>query len=69
MDVRLRGTIDGVAAAEQIRSRFGLPVVFVTAYADEDTLGRACLTEPCGYLLKPFEEQELRAVVESALGR
>jgi CheY-like chemotaxis protein len=67
MDVRLRGAIDGVAAAEQIRARFGSPVVFVTAYADEETLGRACLTAPFGYLLKPFEEQELRTVVEAAL--
>jgi CheY-like chemotaxis protein len=69
MDVRLRGTMDGVTAAEQIHARFGSPVVFVTAYADEETFGRAGRSEPFGYLLKPFEEEELRKVVESALTR
>src|SRR5262249_28322745 len=67
MDIRLQGTMDGVTAAEQIRSRFQLPVVYVTAYADEDTLCRARITEPFGYILKPFEERELRTVIEMAL--
>jgi PAS domain S-box-containing protein len=67
MDIRLQGAMDGVAAAEQILSRLQLPVVYLTAYADEDTLQRARVTEPFGYILKPFEERELRTVIEMAL--
>jgi two-component system cell cycle sensor histidine kinase/response regulator CckA len=67
MDIRLEGAIDGVEAARQIRERFGRPVVYLTAYADEETLRRAKVTEPFGYVLKPFEERELRTVIEMAL--
>jgi PAS domain S-box-containing protein len=67
MDIRLEGTIDGVDAAEQIRQRCHVPVVFLTAYADDETVRRASLTEPFGYLLKPFEDTELRTVIEMAL--
>lgn len=67
MDIRLRGSVDGVSAAEEIRSRFRLPVVYLTAHADEATLQRAKVTEPFGYVLKPFEERELRTVIEMAL--
>ena len=69
MDIKLRGEMDGVAAAEQIRSRFGIPVIYLTAYADEDTLQRAKIAEPFGYLLKPFEERELHTNIEMALYR
>src|SRR5262245_39460868 len=54
MDIRLDGAVDGVAAAQEIRERFQLPVVYLTAYADDDTLRRARVTEPFGYILKPF---------------
>jgi PAS domain S-box-containing protein len=67
MDIRIRGDIDGVEAAEQVRTRFDIPVVYVTAYADEATLERAKITEPFGYLLKPFEKRELRSAIELAL--
>jgi len=66
MDVRLRGEMDGVHAAEIIRDRFNLPVVFLTAYADEETILRAKKTTPYGYLVKPFNERELRATIEIA---
>jgi signal transduction histidine kinase len=67
MDVRLRGAVDGVSAAEALRSRRDVPVVYLTAHADEATLARARVTEPFGYVLKPFEERELRTVIEMAL--
>ena len=66
MDVRLRGKMDGIQAAEIIRDRFGLPVVYLTAYADEETILRAKKTTPFGYLVKPFNERELRATIEIA---
>jgi len=67
MDIRLEGTLDGIDAAERIRGSAGTAIVFLTAYADDETLRRARLTEPFGYLLKPFEESQLRSVVEMAL--
>jgi PAS domain S-box-containing protein len=67
MDIVLRGDMDGVAAAEEIRSRLEIPVVFLTAHADEKTLQRAKISGPFGYLLKPFEERGLRGTIEVAL--
>jgi PAS domain S-box-containing protein len=67
MDIRLEGAMDGVTAAQEIRNLLHLPVVYLTAYADEETLWRARVTEPFGYVLKPFEERELRKVIEMAL--
>ena len=67
MDIRLKGDMDGIEAAEQIRARFDVPVVYLTAYADDNTLQRAKVTEPFGYLLKPFEERELHTAIEIAL--
>jgi PAS domain S-box-containing protein len=67
MDIRLEGAIDGVDAAQQIRDQCHIPVVFLTAYADDETVQRASLTEPFGYLLKPFEDSQLRTVIEMAL--
>ncbi|MGD9765871.1 MAG: response regulator [Candidatus Binatia bacterium] len=69
MDIHLPGAIDGIEAADAIRERFDVPVVYVTAYADPATLERARITEPYGYVLKPFEDAELRASVEMALNR
>ena len=69
MDIRLRGDMDGIKAAEQIRSQLDVPVVYLTAYADADTLERAKLTEPFGYIVKPFEERDLHTTVEVALYR
>ncbi|MEI6235170.1 MAG: response regulator [Planctomycetota bacterium] len=67
MDVQLAGTMDGIAAAQAIRDQFSIPVVFLTAFSNQETLERAKLTEPFGYVLKPFSERELQTVVEMAL--
>ena len=67
MDIRLEGPIDGIEAAQQIRERCHIPVVFLTAYADDETVRRASITEPFGYILKPFEDLQLRTVIEMAL--
>lgn len=67
MDITVQGPIDGITAAQQIGERSRIPIVFVTAHADEATLQRAKLTRPCGYVLKPFEPNELRANIEIAL--
>jgi len=67
MDVRLRGEMDGVEAAGQVRDRFNIPVIYVTAYADDATLQRAKITQPFGYILKPFETRELHTAIEMAL--
>ena len=67
MDIRLEGALDGIEAAEQIRAASRIPVVFLTAYADDETVRRASLAEPFGYLIKPFEDSQLRTVIEMAL--
>ncbi len=67
MDIQLTGSMDGISAAQTIHSQFSLPVVFVTAFAADDILARAKLTEPYGYILKPFSEREMRTVIEMAL--
>ena len=67
MDIRLKGDMDGIEAAQQLRDRFSIPVVYTTAYADEETLRRAKLTEPFGYILKPFEDRELHTVIQMGL--
>jgi PAS domain S-box-containing protein len=67
MDIMLDKNMDGVEVAEKIRELFGIPVIYLTAYADEKTLSRAKLTKPFGYILKPFEEMELHAAIEIAI--
>ena len=67
MDIRLKGEIDGIEAASQIGAVYGIPVVYLTSYADEETLNRAKMTNPAGYIMKPFNEQELRATIEIAV--
>jgi len=67
MDIRLKGDMDGIETAERIRSRLEIPVIFLTAYADEDELARAKLTLPFGYVLKPFQDKDLRVAIEMAL--
>jgi PAS domain S-box-containing protein len=69
MDIRLQGALDGVRAARLIRSQFDVPIVFLTAYADEATRERARDTTPYGYLVKPFDERTLETTVEMALVR
>jgi CRP-like cAMP-binding protein/CheY-like chemotaxis protein len=69
MDITMPGEIDGIKAAEEITTRLGTPVIFVTAHSDETTLQRAKVTHPSGYVMKPFEPNELRANIEIALHR
>ena len=67
MDIRLQGARDGIRAAEEIGRRFRIPIVFLTAYSEEATLERAKQTEPFGYILKPFNDRELKSTIEIAL--
>ena len=67
MDIVLQGEMDGIETASQIRSRFNIPVVYLTAYSDEKILERAKITEPYGYIIKPFNERELHINIEIAL--
>ena len=67
MDIRLKGKVDGIEAAEQIREKNDIPVVFVTALADDDTLDRAKVADPFGFILKPFSERDLHSTIELAL--
>jgi PAS domain S-box-containing protein len=69
MDIVLKGEMDGIAAAGLIGGRFHIPVVYLTAYADDDTLQRAKITTPYGYITKPFTDRELHVAVEIALYR
>lgn len=67
MDILLRGPMDGIEAAKLIRESLHIPIVFLTANSDRETLERAKLAEPFGFLLKPFVEQEIRTTIEVAL--
>ena len=67
MDIVLKGEMDGIETAKQIRSRFNIPVLYLTAYADKKMLERAKITEPFGYIIKPFHEKELHSNIEMAL--
>ncbi len=67
MDIVLQGDIDGIEVAQQVRHSFNIPVIYLTAYVDQETLQRAKITEPFGYILKPFKGQELRTHIEIAL--
>lgn len=67
MDIVLKGEKDGIETAREIRDRYNIPIVYLTAYEDDKTLKRARATEPLGYILKPFEERYLRSSIEMAL--
>ncbi|MBT4289642.1 MAG: PAS domain S-box protein, partial [Deltaproteobacteria bacterium] len=67
MDIRIKGDMDGIEAAEIIRNRFGIPVIFSTAYLDQERIERAKITMPFGYVLKPVQERDLRVTLEMAL--
>lgn len=67
MDIKLKGRVDGIEAASQIQTRLNIPVVYLTAYTNDETLQRAKLTEPYGYILKPFETRDLCTTIEIAL--
>jgi len=67
MDIVLKGSMDGIEAAGKIRNRLDIPVIYLTAYSDEEVLERARITEPYGYIIKPFKKSELNANLEMAL--
>ncbi|MBD3233265.1 MAG: response regulator [candidate division Zixibacteria bacterium] len=67
MDIKLQGTVDGIQAADKIRNKLDIPVVFLTAYSDRAMLERAKATEPYGYLMKPFNIRELNSTIQIAL--
>lgn len=69
MDIRLKGKMDGIEAAERIHRSLRIPVIYLTAHSDDETLLRARVTEPYGYVLKPFDEKTLKAVIEMTLFR
>lgn len=67
MDIMLKGAKSGIEAASEIKEKFNIPVIYLTAYADESTLSKAKITEPFGYILKPFKEIDLHTSIEMAL--
>lgn len=69
MDIRIQGVRDGVEVAEEVVALLDIPVIYLTAYADEATVDRAKTTLPAGYILKPFEERSLKATIDMSLYR
>jgi PAS domain S-box-containing protein len=67
MDIQLKGGVSGIEAAHRIRQRLDVPIVYLTAFSDSETLEQAQLTEPYGYVLKPFEEKSLHAILQMSL--
>lgn len=67
MDIMIKGDLTGIEVAEQIKKFVNVPVIFLTAYSDESTLSRAKVTEPYGYILKPFKEIDLHSTIEMAV--
>ncbi|MGQ0644326.1 MAG: response regulator, partial [Elusimicrobiota bacterium] len=66
MDIKLKGKMDGIDTAHQLRERFNIPVVYLTAYANDELIERAKFTRPLGYVVKPFKDRALRATLELA---
>ena len=67
MDIILKGEIDGIDAAEEIRTKFDIPIIFITGYADKERLKRAKLAYPFGFIIKPFSDKDLEVTIEMAL--
>ncbi len=67
MDIKIKGDMDGIETAAHIKESFNIPIVYLTAHADDATLTRAMITEPYGYILKPFEDRDLHIGIEIAL--
>lgn len=67
MDIKLKGRIDGIEAAEQIKAQLDIPIIYLTAFVDKATIQRAKITVPFGYLVKPVDERELSTIIEMAL--
>ncbi|MFO7447957.1 MAG: response regulator [Ignavibacteriaceae bacterium] len=67
MDINLGGKLDGIETSAKIREKYDIPIIYLTAYADEKTLSRAKLTQPYGYIIKPFDNLAVRSTIETAL--
>ena len=67
MDIANKGDLDGIETMEKIKQIDDIPVIYLTAYADEKTMERAEKTGSCGYLLKPFKDKELREIIKMVL--
>ncbi|MCC6369919.1 MAG: response regulator [Bacteroidia bacterium] len=67
MDIMIKGPLNGIEVSEKIKEQMNIPIIFLTAYADEGTLSRAKITEPYGYILKPFKEIDLHSTIEMAV--
>jgi CheY-like chemotaxis protein len=67
MDIILKGDMDGIEAAQEIREQCNIPIIYLTAYADKEILKRARVTRPYGYIIKPYKKSELMANIEMAL--
>ena len=69
MDVKLPGGLSGIEAARRIRLRLDVPIIYLTAFSDDETLALAKATDPYGYVLKPFDEKSLHAIIEVSLAK
>jgi CheY-like chemotaxis protein len=69
MDINIRGDIDGIETTQKIRKEFNIPVIYVTSHSDGATLERAKETRPAGFIVKPFDDNDLRIAIELALGK
>ncbi|MCK9590974.1 MAG: response regulator [Methanoregula sp.] len=69
MDIGLAGSLDGIETARQIGQRFSIPLIFLTAYTSESTLDRMKTVAPVGYIVKPFQDTDLLALVRKGVER
>ncbi len=69
MDINIKGETDGIETANMIKTRVKIPVIFLTSHSDGSTLQRAKETQPDGFVLKPFEDHDLRVAIELALNK
>jgi DNA-binding LytR/AlgR family response regulator len=69
MDIMIKGDMSGIEVAKQIKEKYNIPVVFLTAYADEKTINKAKDAVPYGYIIKPFKEKELETTIEMAINK
>jgi CheY-like chemotaxis protein len=67
MDINIKGEIDGIETAQMIKKTFNIPVIYVTSHSDGTTLERAKETKPDGFIIKPFDDNDLRVAIELAL--
>jgi CheY-like chemotaxis protein len=67
MDINIKGDVDGIETAKMIKKGFNIPVIYVTSHSDGSTLERAKATQPDGFIVKPFEDNDLRVAIELAL--